>query len=651
MEFLRLRSLALPLLVLPLLLSSVATANAAEEWTSRGPFCSRPFGLVGNNRISYLAVGGDLFRSRDGWADWSQVGADLPTSYLSAVAAAPRNPRLVYFAVWDGGGVFRSRDGGETWTQVFLGLPDQLVQDLVVPAGPPGTVFAIAPYSGFYRSRDQGETWTNVSPPDGASNYLELIPHPLRPERLVARTHRGVWRSNDGGDTWKSWNAGLPVSNGEIAGLGGLTIAPDDQDTAFVTVYQTLYRSQKGRPWKRVGQVPVNSFAFVNTLLAGPGATPVLLAGQDGITTATPGVLRSRDGGKTWKPVPLLGETVYRLSYLPALGRVVALTASGAFYSRDFGTTWQRTGSGVAASRVKALTTAGRNDRILVAGLEACPSGLARSADGGRTWTIQEIRKPGVHHSPGSGAEIEALASAPSRPLRVYAVGMDQVLRSEDGGLTWKHFSFNDGISGGRSAAVVVHPTNPDLVFVAGQHGLSRSSNGGRTWSGGLHEYPFNDMSAVAFAPGQPERMLAASWYGGLTRSADTGATWEPIPGTDFLRASALAFDPRNPDVVLASTLFDDIRIYRSTDGGTTWEASDIGTEGTIRHLTFSTDGTEVVAAGEGGVFLSRDGGRTWQRVEGAPAPAKAIALQKNGILHVGTDAGVVSSQTPVSQP
>lgn len=91
------------------------------------------------------------------------MGAELPASYLSAVAVAPRNPRLVYFAIWDRAGVFRSRDGGESWDQVFRDLPDQLVQELVVPAGPAGTVFAIAPYTGIYRSRNQGETWTDVS--------------------------------------------------------------------------------------------------------------------------------------------------------------------------------------------------------------------------------------------------------------------------------------------------------------------------------------------------------------------------------------------------------------------------------------------------------------------------------------------------------
>jgi photosystem II stability/assembly factor-like uncharacterized protein len=100
---------------------------------------------------------------------------------------------------------------------------------------------------------------------------------------------------------------------------------------------------------------------------------------------------------------------------------------------------------------------------------------------------------------------------------------------------------------------------------------------------------------------------------------------------------------------MLASSLFvspsEGIAIlYRSVDGGSTWVPSDTGIEGTIRGLTFSADGAEVVAAGDEGVFRSTDGGFNWQRVEGGPAMARAILLQGNGILRVGTNEGVFAS-------
>lgn len=596
---------------------------------------------------AYLAVGGSLFRSLDGWATWSRVGEDLPASYLSAVAVSPQNAQLVYFAIWDGGGVYRSNDGGVTWRPVFRNLPDPLVQFLMVPAGPVGTVFAVAPYSGVYRSRDRGETWTDVSPPEQRpTNYFNVITHPQHPERVVAQTLRGLWRSNDGGTTWKLWTAGLPPdSSGApgVAGLNNLTLAPDGaQDVAFVTVYQTLYRSQGGKPWKRIGQIPVNSFAYVNALLAGPGAAPVLLAGQNGETRETSSVLRSRDGGKTWQPLTFLGETVYQLSFLPTTpGRVVAFTSTGAFYSSDLGNTWKRMGNGIAASQVRSLVPAG--GQTLVAGLENCPGGLARSPDGGKTWQLQEPRARGAYLGASILFDQVALASAPTRPLRVYAGVMDGALRSDDGGLTWAFSQFNDGISGGRPAAVAVHPTDPNLVYVAGQHGLLRSRDGGRTWNGVLTEHPFNDMSAVAFDPGQPQKILAASWNGGLTQSLDAGTTWQPILGSgEFLRVSALVIHPQNSSLVLAPALFEDeALIYRSVDGGANWAPSDTGIEGVIRRLIFSADGSQAIATGDEGVFRSTDDGRTWQRVAEAPSGARAVLLQGNRTLHVGTGEGV----------
>jgi photosystem II stability/assembly factor-like uncharacterized protein len=632
-----------------MLLPAFAGAQTADEWTSKGPFCARPFGLdtaKGITAPAYMAVGGSLFRSLDAWATWSRVGAELPASYLSDVAVAPQNARLVYFALWDGGGVFRSSDGGETWRPVFRNLPDPLVQELMVPAGPVGTVFAIAPYGGIYRSRDRGETWTDDSPPgQRPANYFQLVAHPLHPERLAAHTSSGLWRSTNGGDTWTPWNAGLPSDPSGSFGLGSVTLAPGDQDIAFVTVYSTLYRSQTGRPWRRIGQVPANSFAYVNTILALPGAA--LLAGQDGENTlTTPGILRSRDGGKTWQPLSLPGETVYELSYLPAVGRVVALARSGAFYSSDLGTTWKRTGSGVAAARVTSLAAVGAGGQVLVAGLADCSRSIARSADGGKTWQLQETRAPGGYYGGGILWDVLSLASAPSRPPRLYAITSNNFLRSDNGGITWTQ---NNGIAGEHKAAVAVHPTNPNLVFVARQNGLSRSLDGGRTWSVVLSEYPFNDVTAVVFDPSQPQRMLAASGYGGLTRSLDTGATWQPVPGTDFLRTDTIAVHPRDSNLMLASSLFVSpsegiASLYRSVDGGSTWVPSDAGIEGTIRGLTFAADGAEVVAAGDAGVFRSTDGGSSWQRVEGGPAGARAIVLQGNGILRVGTNEGVFSS-------
>jgi photosystem II stability/assembly factor-like uncharacterized protein len=641
----RILRLALAIAVVALPLSTrVLQAQDDTAWSSRGPFCSRAFGLVAEKGLqgpAYLAVGGRLFHSTDGWASWSRVGVELPDSHLSAVAMAPTNGRLVYFAPWDGGGVFRSRDGGETWGEVFRDLPDPLVHELTVPPAPIGTVYAVAPYTGIYRSRDRGENWLDVSPPEpGSTGFLSLVAHPYRPERVIATTVGGLWRSTDGGTTWREWTAGLPRDfQGDVLALSNVTLAPSAREVAFVVAGSSIFRSDEGGRWRRMGAVePLESAA--SALAAGPGRQPVLLAGQVVGTSTTPSLLRSRDGGKTWHPLSLLGESIYRLAYLPATGRFTAMTASGAFYSSDLGTTWHRTGQGIAAARVRSLAVADRRGRVLVAGLETCPGGVARSRDGGATWHVGEVREPGVRY--GSMSEVRALAPAPSRPSRLYAGVMDTVLRSDDGGVTWVHNEFRDGLTGGWVSGLAVHPIDPDLVFAAGDHGLQHSRDAGITWSG-RPAYPLDRATAVAFDPQHPERMLATSSAGGIFRSTDTGATWQLLPGTDGLHAGALAFDPRDPSIVLATSPFAGEGIFRSVDGGETWVASAVGTDGVISSLLFSPEGGEAFAAGTAGIFRSADGGKVWQPVAGAPAGVTALVAGRDGVYHAGTNHGVMS--------
>lgn len=618
-------------------------AQPPAIWTSRGPFCAPPSRLAAAQGLAsraYLAVGASLFRTNDRWSSWSRVGAQLPASYLSSVAVAPQNANLVYFSIWDHGGVFRSSDGGETWAPVFRGLPDDLVGDVVVPAGPSGTVFVTAPQRGFFRSRDQGETWTDVTPPEPVPNFNRILAHPQRPERLVAYTHGGLWRSDDGGDTWRQWNAGLPLgSDGAVGGPLYVTLVPSEQDDVAFLVSawtRTLYRSTGGGPWTSAGPIPNTNSGNVHGLAAGPGTKPVLFAGQDAERSTTSGILRSRDAGVTWQASGLAGETVYDIAFMPAVDRVVALTLRGAFYSSDLGKSWKRTGAGIAASRVRSLAAAATG-RTLVAGLEHCPGGIARSPDGGVTWQVQEMRDPS-HYYGGQLTDVEAVAFAPSRPKRVYAGAIDEVLRSDDGGVTWAHFPFHDSQSGGHTIAMAVHPTDPNVVFAAGGHGVARSRDGGRTWT-----HAVGDATAVAIDPARPQRVLAASWYGGVWRSLDGGGTWALIPGTDFLRVAALAIDPKDPELVLASQLYED-SLYRSEDFGAHWAPSDVGVDGVIRGLSFSAAASEVVAAGDTGVFRSTDRGRTWVRVPGSPAIGRAVARQGTQ-WHVATDVGVVSGR------
>ena len=629
-----------------LCIGHVGQALASPEWTSTGPLCGAAFAVAAGPRPTsdaYLAVGGRLFRSRDAWRSWRDVSRGLPFSNFSSVAIEPTDTQAVYFAPW-GGGVFHSTDGGETWTPVFAGLPDPFVDRVIVPNSPPGTVFAVAVYTGVFRSRDRGQTWTDVTPAIGNDSYSVLAPSAAAPQRLwlVTALH-GVMRSDDGGDSWEPANAGLPGTDG----LNAITADPSRPNVAYLARYQTLYATSDAHTWAPVGPGPGDS-GYINALVATVGQPAALFSGASAIVQGDPAVYRSRDGGLSWQPLTLSGETTFGLSYLPSIGRVVAFTGTGGFYSQDLGDTWVRTGSGVNLANVWAVATADVEGSAVVAGANGCPGArVARSVDGGRTWRSVPTWFPGL--------EIRSISTAPSQPDLVYLGAGDAIFRSTDAGATWTGSYFNDGGSVGQVAMIAVHPQNPAVVFAATSgHGLARSTDGGVTFQTRLLATPFDNLTAVAFDPTAPNKMLISSGFQGVARSLDGGATWTPVATAADLKFSTLAFDPYGTQRILAGAPFDETSVYRSIDGGLNWVASNVGITGGIYSIVFDPSAPgEVVAMGEAGLFRSIDGGASWTRNHDLPSTMPlSAAFGPDGRLFVGTwGEGVFSLGSPTFPP
>ncbi|QBS38248.1 hypothetical protein E1B22_11405 [Thermaerobacter sp. FW80] len=226
----------------------------------------------------------------------------------------------------------------------------------------------------------------------------------------------------------------------------------------------------------------------------------------------------------------------------------------------------------------------------------ANPLGLARSADGGRTW--EPLSLEGV-------VDFHAMAASPARPGLIYGYfyGDGQFYRSEDGGRTWSRTPAPDlaGPRGLGPLQLVAHPTDPATLLAAGENGLLLSTDGGRTWE------PLRNgvVTAAAFVPGTdrgtgagtgtgtggnsdagtggnpdagPAPILAYELSTGLLRSDDGGRTWQPAApggGAGLLAdpndpLAALAVHPSQPQRIYAITMTG--TLWRSTDGGGTWE-------------------------------------------------------------------------------
>ncbi len=280
---------------------------------------------------------------------------------------------------------------------------------------------------------------------------------------------------------------------------------------------------------------------------------------------------------------------------------------------------WQPIGPPTGGT-VLALAYDPTDSDVVYAGLDG--GGVAKSADGGRTW------EPSGAGLDGSSV-VTALAVDPHAPRRVYACTPGGLFRSADGGATWRR------TLGRWARSVAVDPVSAGEVLVGTENGLFRSFDGGRHWTEVAREVaPLGEprrfsIRAVAFEPSDP-RTLYAAFVGGLSqlyRSTDGGRTWAGIFRGGF---HALAADPARPRTLYAAGCFRRGRVnqcgtFVSRDGGASWSRVLLRT-----FIGFAADpsGTGAVyAVDSGGILVSTDGGSHWTAIDAGLPEQRVLAV------------------------
>ncbi|MCE9626538.1 MAG: glycoside hydrolase, partial [Candidatus Eisenbacteria bacterium] len=270
------------------------------RWRCIGPFRGgrtvAAVGVPGERHEFLIGVNhGGVWRTTDAGRTWQPIFDDQPTGSIGAIAVAPSNADVIYVGSGEGlqrpdlsvgDGVYRSDDRGRSWKH--LGLEDgQQIPALAVDPRDPQRVFAAVlghPYGandtrGVYRSRDGGAHWERVlfrnrdtgamdvllAPDDARAVYAVLWSARQSPWEggggsFVRPEDNGLWKSNDGGDTWRALTAGLPSA---ADGLGriGIAVAPSRPARLYAVVGARkgggLYRSDDaGEHWQLMNQDP-----------------------------------------------------------------------------------------------------------------------------------------------------------------------------------------------------------------------------------------------------------------------------------------------------------------------------------------------------------------------------------------------------------
>jgi photosystem II stability/assembly factor-like uncharacterized protein len=461
--------------------------------------------------------------------------------------------------------------------------------------------------------------------------------------------------------------------------VGFLAVDPSSSDRVFATLSDLTFpgicaiekSTDGGASWRGVYSCPID--AFVSVVVFDPRDPSIIYAGLEGSSETY--VVKSVDGGETWSPSGLgITQQVASLVVDPTDSRILyalAIGAGGVFKSVDAGATWRPSSSGLPDASVRSLALAASQPETLYA---STPVGVFRSLDGAATWAQVSSESLGV------------VVIDPANSLLLYSAG-NGIEKSIDGGSTWRgvnqglvatlisdltalepgHLLALSGVrlfetldSGGswnpvpysfpNGSAIVrllMDPSDRSTVYAGTENdSVQKSTDGGHSWS----------PVGMGLPAGEAVSPLALDAAGRLWAAArlqlfrlDAGGAWhESVVTFPPVHVSTLVGDPEDPQLVYCGSY--GAGVFRSTDGGGTWNPSPLFLN-VLQLVLDPADRHTLFAVGDfgvgSGIRQSRDGGDTWSVLDkGLPSAVGSLTADpaNRGMFYATTDQGVFRS-------
>src|SRR4051812_33618365 len=572
----------------PLLFQSLKWRNIGPNRGGRSLTCtgspSRPY------EYYFGAVGGGLWKTTDSGTTWKPVtDGQIASSSVGAVAVSESNPDVVYIGmgetelrgnIMQGDGVYRSSDAGKTWKKA--GLPDShAISRIRIDPKNPDLVYVSAlghPYGpnterGVFRSRDGGKTWKRVLYRDDHSGAVDLVIDPHNSKVLFAalwdvyRTPwllndggpgSGLFKSTDGGDTWTeiTRNNGLPKG---IIGKIGVTVSGADSKRIYAMVEASdggLFRSDDGgTDWTLVSQDrrALQRAFYFSRIYADPKE-------KDTIYVMNVAFLKSTNAGKDWKVIRTPHSDHHDFWIDPT-----------------------------------------NNQRVI----NSNDGGGTVSLNGGTTWTGEEFPTAQLYH----------VAVTKDIPYHVCGAQQDNTTVCVQSDPSPRRMGVGNGmfaplyaVGGGESGYIAPDPTNPNIFYAGSQGALLTKYDRSTSAIRDVQVYPlfFSGMPAsslkerwqwtfpIVFSPQNPKVLYTSSQH--LWKTTNEGQSWESI----------------SPDLTKA-----DPKTLGDSGGPITKDQNGPEIYGTIFTIAPSLQDENTIWTGsdDGLAYITRDGGKNWTNI------------------------------------
>ncbi|HEX3985100.1 MAG TPA: glycoside hydrolase [Acidobacteriaceae bacterium] len=682
------------------------------QWRMIGPFrggrTRAAAGVPDQPNVFYIGqVDGGVWKSTDYGRTWHPIFDHEDTQSIGAIAVAPSDDNVVYVASGEGlhrpdlsvgDGIYRSEDAGKTWTHLGLREGEQIPAIAVDPTNA-DIVFAAVlghPYGpneerGIFRTEDGGKTWKKVLYKDQWTGGSDVTIDPKNPQVVYASlwedtlgpwedgnqysgTHGGLFRSTDGGNTWKQLTKGLPANLEQI----NVAVAPSDPQRLYATMQAKVqggggytvphglyvYRSDDGgESWGKITDDPRPEMKIGGGDLSIPVVDP---KDEDTVYVTSIVTVRSTDGGKTWislRGAP--GGDDYQNMWINPLNPNIILLVSdqGAVISVNKGQTW---GSWYNQPTAQLYHVAATSDfpYSVCAGQQESGSVCIKTRGNDGEITYRDWHPVGI-------IEYGYAAPDPLHPEIVYGAGRTEVSRhnmvtGETQNVTPLPMR-KKGFRADRSEPILFSPVDPDTLYYAANH-LFRTTDYGHTWEmispdlsrektgqpaslQPLTQEQQDERRGVIYAVAASYKNTQTIWAGtddGLVWiTRDGGGNWTQItppgltPWSKIAQIDASRFDDDTAYVAVSRERIDDMKPYafRTHDGGKTWTSISDGLDSPVNAIRAdSVQKGLLYAATETGVWVSFNDGDQWRPLEyNLPHTSMRDLLVKDDDLVVAT--------------